>query len=221
MTEGMGVDVVIDNLPRYLEGFGMTLVLLLVSGVAALILGTIIAAMRISPIASLRGFATVYTELIRNTPLTLVLFFCAIVLPYLGSRLDYPTAAMIGLSVYTSPFVAEALRSGINGVPVGQAEAARSVGLGFGQTVGLIVLPQAFRMTIPPLINVFIALTKNTSVAGGFFVFELFAVGRELANANGQAVIAVLLGVATFYLIITIPLGLIAGQLERKWVVQR
>jgi glutamate transport system permease protein len=215
------VDAVIENLPRYLEGFAMTLQLLLVSGVSALVLGTLIAAMRISPIASLRGFATVYTELVRNTPLTLVIFFCAIVLPYLGSRLPYEVAAMIALSIYTSPFVAEALRSGINGVPVGQAEAARSVGLGFGQTVGLIVLPQAFRMTIPPLINVFIALTKNTSVAGGFFVVELFAVGRELANANGDAVIAILLGVATFYLVITIPLGLIAGQLERKWVVQR
>jgi glutamate transport system permease protein len=215
------VDAVIENLPRYLEGFAMTLQLLLVSGVSALVLGTLIAAMRISPIASLRAFATVYTELVRNTPLTLVIFFCAIVLPYLGSRLPYEVAAMIALSIYTSPFVAEALRSGINGVPVGQAEAARSVGLGFGQTVGLIVLPQAFRMTIPPLINVFIALTKNTSVAGGFFVVELFAVGRELANANGDAVIAILLGVATLYLVITIPLGLIAGQLERKWVVQR
>ncbi|MFC5790467.1 amino acid ABC transporter permease [Agromyces tardus] len=215
------MDAVIENLPRYLEGFAMTLQLLLVSGVSALVLGTLIAAMRISPIASLRGFATVYTELVRNTPLTLVIFFCAIVLPYLGSRLPYEVAAMIALSIYTSPFVAEALRSGINGVPVGQAEAARSVGLGFGQTVGLIVLPQAFRMTIPPLINVFIALTKNTSVAGGFFVVELFAVGRELANANGDAVIAILLGVATLYLVITIPLGLIAGQLERKWVVQR
>lgn len=215
------MDAVIENLPRYLEGFAMTLQLLLVSGVSALVLGTLIAAMRISPIASLRGFATVYTELVRNTPLTLVIFFCAIVLPYLGSRLPYEIAAMIALSIYTSPFVAEALRSGINGVPVGQAEAARSVGLGFGQTVGLIVLPQAFRMTIPPLINVFIALTKNTSVAGGFFVVELFAVGRELANANGDAVIAILLGVATLYLAITIPLGLIAGQLERKWVVQR
>jgi glutamate transport system permease protein len=215
------VDAVIENLPRYLEGFAMTLQLLLVSGISALVLGTLIAAMRISPIASLRGFATVYTELVRNTPLTLVIFFCAIVLPYLGSRLPYEVAAMIALSIYTSPFVAEALRSGINGVPVGQAEAARSVGLGFGQTVGLIVLPQAFRMTIPPLINVFIALTKNTSVAGGFFVVELFAVGRELANANGDAVIAILLGVATLYLVITIPLGLIAGQLERKWVVQR
>ena len=215
------MDAVIANLPTYFEGFRMTVLLLVASGISALILGTVIAAMRISPVSSLRAFATVYTELVRNTPLTLVLFFCAIVLPYLGSNLEYEVAAIVGLSVYTSPFIAEALRSGINGVPVGQAEAARSVGLGFGQTVGIVVLPQAFRMTIPPLINVFIALTKNTSVAGAFFVFELFAAGRELANANGDAVIAILLGVATLYLLITIPLGVIAARLERKWVVQR
>jgi glutamate transport system permease protein len=215
------VDVVIDNLPRYFDGFRLTLLLLVVSGLAALVIGTIIAAMRISPVASLRGFATVYTELVRNTPLTLVLIFCAFVLPYLGSELPYVIAAMIGLSVYTSPFIAEALRSGINGVPVGQAEAARSVGLGFGQTVGLVVFPQAFRMTVPPLINVFIALTKNTSVAGGFFVAELFTIGKELANAYGNAVVAILLGVATFYLVITVPLGFLASRLERRWVVQR
>ncbi|WP_353809559.1 amino acid ABC transporter permease [Agromyces sp. SYSU T00194] len=215
------MDAVFDNLPRYFDGFTVTLLLLAVSSVFALVLGTVIAAMRISPVASLRGFATVYTEIVRNTPLTLVLFFCAIVLPYLGSTLSYTVAAMIGLSVYTSPFVAEALRSGINGVAVGQAEAARSVGLGFGQTVTLVILPQAFRMTVPPLINVFIALTKNTSVAGGFFVAELFTIGKELANARGDQVIAVLLGVATFYLLITVPLGLVATQLERKWVVQR
>ncbi|MET0716456.1 MAG: amino acid ABC transporter permease [Mycetocola sp.] len=215
------MDVVIDNLPRYLSGFGLTVLLLVVSAVAAIIIGTIIAAMRISPVASLRGFATVYTELVRNTPLTLVLFFCAIILPYLGADFSYLVFAMIGLSVYTSPFVAEALRSGINGVPIGQAEAARSLGLGFGQSVGLVILPQAFRMTIPPLINVFIALTKNTSVAGGFFVAELFTVGKELANANGNAVIAVLLGVATFYLIITVPLGLLAAQIEKRVAVQR
>ncbi|WP_353816721.1 amino acid ABC transporter permease [Agromyces sp. SYSU T00266] len=215
------MDAVLDNFPLYLQGFGTTVLLLLVSGIAALVIGTLIAAMRISPVPSLRWFATVYTELVRNTPLTLVLFFCAFVLPQLGSRLDYVTAAAIGLSVYTSPFVAEALRSGVNGVPVGQAEAARSVGFGFAQTVGLIVLPQAFRMTIPPLINVFIALTKNTSVAGGFFVVELFAVGRTVANARGDQVIPVLLGVATFYLLITVPLGLLAARLERRWVVQR
>lgn len=215
------MDAVIDNLPFYFQGFGTTLLLLVVSGLAALVIGTLVAAMRISPVPSLRWFATGYTELVRNTPLTLVLFFTAIVLPLLGSRLDFVTAAIIGLSVYTSPFIAEALRSGINGVPVGQAEAARSVGFGFSQTVGLIVLPQAFRMTVPPLINVFIALTKNTSVAGGFFVVELFAVGRILANARGDAVIPLLLGVATFYLLITVPLGLLAGRLERRWVVQR
>lgn len=215
------MDAVIENLPTYLSGFGTTVLLLVVSGLAALVIGTIVAAMRISPVATLRTVATVYTEIVRNTPLTLVLIFCAFVLPYLGSRMPYLVAAIIALSVYTSPFVAEALRSGINGVPVGQAEASRSVGLGFRQTVSLVILPQAFRMTIPPLINVFIALTKNTSVAGGFFVIELFAVGKQLANDNGDAVIPILLGVATFYLIITVPLGLLAVQLERKWVVQR
>ncbi len=215
------MQAVFDNLPTYFNGFSMTLLLLVVAGVAASVIGTIIAAMRISPVASLRGFATVYTELVRNTPLTLVLFFCALILPYFGFEASYVVFAMIGLSVYTSPFVAEALRSGINGVPIGQAEAARSLGLGFGQSIGLVILPQAFRMTVPPLINVFIALTKNTSVAGGFFVIELFAVGRELANANGNAVIAILLGVATFYLIITVPLGILAGRIEKRVAVQR
>ncbi len=215
------MDAVIENLPRYLSGFLLTLQLLVVSGVAAFIIGTLVAAMRISPVASLRGFATVYTELVRNTPLTLILFFCAFILPYFGADLSYLVFAMIGLSVYTSPFVAEALRSGINGVPIGQAEAARSLGLGFGQSVSLVILPQAFRMTIPPLINVLIALTKNTSVAGGFFVAELFTIGKELANANGDAVIAILLGVATFYLIITIPLGFLAGRIEKRVAVRR
>jgi len=215
------VNVVIDNLPLYLEGFGQTLSLLLLAGVSALVLGTVVAVMRISPVPSLSGFAAVYTEVVRNTPLTLVLFFCAIILPYLGSELPYFWCAVIGLTVYTSPFVAEALRSGVNGVPVGQAEAARSLGLGFGQTVGIIIFPQAIRMVIPPLINVLIALTKNTSVAGAFFVADLFGVGRTLANANGNAVVAVLLAVATFYLLITIPLGILAGRLEKRFAVQR
>ncbi|MFB2586122.1 amino acid ABC transporter permease [Herbiconiux liukaitaii] len=215
------MNVVIDNLPLYLEGFGQTLSLLLISGLAALVLGTVVAVMRISPIPSLSGFAAVYTELLRNTPLTLVLFFCAIILPYLGSELPYFWCAIIGLTLYTSPFVAEAIRSGVNGVPIGQAEAARSLGLGFGQTVGIVIFPQAIRMVIPPLINVLIALTKNTSVAGAFFVADLFGVGRTLANANGNAVIAILLAVATFYLLITIPLGILAGRLEKKFVVQR
>jgi glutamate transport system permease protein len=215
------MNAIIENLPRFLDGFGMTLLLLVVSGTGALVLGTVVAAMRIAPVPSLNGFAAFYTETLRNTPLTLVLFFCAIILPYLGSTLPYLACAIIGLTLYTSPFVAEALRSGINGVPVGQAEAARSLGLGFRQSVTLVIFPQAFRMVIPPLINVLIALTKNTSVAGGFFVVELFTVAKELSNANGNAVIAILVAIAAFYLVITIPLGILSARLERRLVVQR
>jgi glutamate transport system permease protein len=215
------VEQLISLAPEFWEGFRVTLLLLAVSGVLALVLGTVIAAMRISPVASLRVFASVWTEVARNTPLTLVFFFFAFIVPFLGLRLPYVALAIFALTYYTSPFVAEALRSGINGVPVGQAEAARSIGLGFGQSVSLVVLPQAFRMTIPPLINVYIALTKNTSVAGGFFVAELFASTRELTNANGNIVIPILLVTAALYLVVTVPLGLFAGALERKLVVRR
>jgi glutamate transport system permease protein len=112
--------------------------------------------------------------------------------------------------------VCEAVRSGINSVAVGQAEAARAIGLTFGQTLGLVVLPQAVRSVIPPLINVLIALTKNTSVAAGFAVVELLATGRRLALANPAEALWALAGVAIFYLVITVPAGYLAGVLERK-----
>ena len=215
------MQVIFDNFGAYLQGFGVTLQLLGMGALGAALLGGIVAVLRISPISSLRALATGYTELIRNTPLTLVFFFFAIVLPTLQIQLDYVLSAGIALAVYTSPFVAEALRSGINGVPIGQAEAARSLGFGFGETVSLVVLPQALRMVVPPLINVFIALTKNTSVAAGFYVAELVATSKVLVNANGNAVIPILLGVAFFYLVITVPLGQIAGRIERKVAVLR
>lgn len=199
----------------------MTVLLLAVSGGLSLVLGTVITALRISPVPVLRWFAAIWTEVARNTPLTLVFFFTAFVLPMLGVRAPFLLLALVALTYYTSPFVAEALRSGINGVPVGQAEAARSIGLGFGQTVTLVVLPQAFRMTIPPLINVYIALTKNTSVAGGFFVVEMFATTRQLVNDNGNIVLQLLLVAAALYLVVTVPLGFAAVQLEKRWVVSR
>jgi len=215
------MQAVIDNLPLLLEGFGMTLLLLVVSGAAALLIGVVAAVMRISPVPSLRWVATGYTELLRNTPLTLVFAFCIFVVPSLGVRIDFLPLALVALTAYTSPFVAEALRSGFNGVPVGQAEAARSIGLGFGQILRLVILPQALRMSVPPLINVLIALTKNTSVAGGFFIVELVATGRQLANANGNAVIEILLAVAILYLVITVTLGLVAGRVEKGLRVLR
>lgn len=215
------MDVIIDNLPFYLEGFWMTVLLLVMTVLFGLPLGILVAAMRISPVSSLRVTGTVYTEWLRNTPLTLVFFFMAFVLPKLGVQLNYTVAAIIALTLYTAPFFAEAIRSGVNSVPVGQAEAARSIGLTFTQTLSLVVMPQAVRSVIPPLINVIIALTKNTSVATGFFVLTLVSVGQRLANAHGDKVIPVLLGVAFFYLLLTIPLGQLADRLEKAVVVAR
>jgi glutamate transport system permease protein len=210
------MDVVVDNLPLYWDGFQMTLRLTLVSAVAALVLGTLLGGFRVSPVPTLRGFGTVYVELLRNTPLTLVFFFMVFVAPQLGVKLPFETSAYVALSLYTAAFVCEAVRSGVNSVGIGQAEAARAIGLTFTQTMSQVVLPQALRTVVPPLINIFIALTKNTSVAVGFFVTELMAVGIRLANRNPADVIAVLVGVAVFYLAITVPAGILAGRLERR-----
>ncbi|MCU1434020.1 MAG: amino acid transporter permease [Pseudarthrobacter sp.] len=216
------MEVILENLPLYWEGLLRTLFLSVVSGIIALIVGTLLAAARVSPVAALRGFSMVYVEVLRNTPLTIAFFFAAIVLPRLGVTFEqFEVAAIIALSAYTAAFIAEAVRSGVNSVPIGQAEAARSIGMKFGQVLSLIILPQALRTVIPPLINILIALVKNSSVAGAFFVLELFGYGRQMANANGDQVMAVLLGVAFFYLLLTVPLGILASTVERKVAIAR
>ncbi|QCB93930.1 amino acid ABC transporter permease [Cellulomonas shaoxiangyii] len=213
----MDPTVIVDNAPAYLAGFRMTLQLTLVAGAGALVIGLVVAAMRVAPLGSLRRAAAVYTELLRNMPLTLIFFFTVIVLPQFGPVVPIGYwAAVLCLTAYTSAFVAEAVRSGINSVGVGQAEAARAIGLTFSQTLTSVVLPQAVRSVIPPLINVVIALTKNTSVAAGFAVVELVATGRRLAQSNPADVVMILVGVAICYLVITIPAGQLAGVLERR-----
>ena len=157
----------------------------------------------------------------RNTPLTLVFFFVVFVLPQVDILLPFFVFAVMALTIYHAAFFCEAVRSGINSVGVGQAEAARSIGLTFGQSLQLVVLPQAIRTVIPPLINVVIALIKNSSIAAAFAVIELTATGTRLANANGDAVIPILAGVAVCYLVLTLPSGWLAGQLERRVAVLR
>ena len=215
------MDAVLDNLATFRQGFLTTLALTVVSAVLALALGTLLAAMRVSPVPTLRAAGATYVELVRNTPLTVVFFFVVFVLPQLDILLPYFAFAVIALTVYHAAFFCEAVRSGINAVGVGQAEAARSIGLTFGQSLRLVVLPQAFRTVIPPLINVVIALIKNSSIAAAFGVVELTATGTRLANANGDAVIAVLVGVAVCYLVLTLPSGWLAGRLERRVAVAR
>jgi glutamate transport system permease protein len=211
------VQVIFDNLDLYWSGFRTTLSLTLISAAIALVLGTILGAFRVSPVPPLRWLGATYVELVRNTPLTLVFFFIVFVAPQLGYvSQSFFASAVVAMALYTAAFVCEAVRSGVNTVGLGQAEAARSIGLTFTQSLRLIVMPQAFRTVVPPLINIFIAHTKNTSVAGGFAVTELFAVGRRLGLANPGEGIALLIGVAVCYLIITIPAGILAGRVERK-----
>ena len=215
------MDAVLDNLDTFRQGFVTTLALTVVSTVLALALGTLLAAMRVSPVPTLRAAGTTYVEVVRNTPLTVVFFFAVFVLPQLDILLSFFTFAVIAVSVYQAAFFCEAVRWGINSVGVGQAEAARSIGLTFTQSLRLVVLPQAFRTVVPPLINVVIALTKNTSIAAAFGVVELTAITTRLANGNSDAVLAIFGGSAVCYLALTLTSGFLAGRLERRVAVAR
>ncbi|MFA4841893.1 MAG: amino acid ABC transporter permease [Agrococcus sp.] len=215
------MEALLSNGPLWWDGMRNTLVLTALTTLIGLPLGAVLAGMRVSPVAALRVAAAVFTELARNTPLTLVFFFVFFVLPRLGVTLDFFLSAVIALTFYTTAFFAEAIRSGINSVAFGQAEAARSVGLGFGLTMTEVILPQAIRSVVPPLINVIIALTKNTSVAMGFFIFVLTSVAQRLSTTNGDQVLQIFVGVALSYLLITVPLGQLADYLEQKWKVVR
>src|ERR687894_2418097 len=211
-----------DNFPLLRDAFLTTLSLAVVSGVCALVLGTALAGMRVSPVPPLRGLATFYVEVFRNTPLTVVFFFLAfgIVEIALQSPSRFITA-VAALSLYTAAFVCEALRSGINAVPPGQAEAARALGLTFGQSLRDIVLPQAFRTVVPPLGNVWIALAKNTSIAAGFAVTDLTAALQRLANLNADLLLAVFAAVVLGYLAITLPSAWLIRLIENRVAIVR
>jgi glutamate transport system permease protein len=209
-------DAVTDNLDILLGGLARTLGLSLLAAVVALIAGTAIAAMRVSPVPTLRWFGTFYVETVRNTPLTVVFFFAAFVLPQLDIVFSYFTFAVIALSAYHTAFVCEAVRSGINSVDPGQADAARAIGFTFSQTLRLVVLPQALRNVIQPLGTVGIALVKNSSIAAAFGVEELTAVIQRLATGNPDAVIAVLVVGIVGYLAITMPAAALLGVAERR-----
>ncbi|QHF24903.1 ABC transporter permease subunit [Rathayibacter sp. VKM Ac-2804] len=215
------MDVLLNNLDVFVPAFGNTLLLFVVSLVFALLLGTVVGAMRVSPVPIARAVGTVYVNTIRNTPLTLLMFFFAFGYPKLDlPDVGYTNLAITALSIYTATYVAEVLRSGINTVPIGQAEAARAIGLDFGLTMTQVVLPQAFRSVIPPLMSVLIALLKNTTVAAGFSVAEAGTIVRVL-NERGENSLIVVLWVALAFVILVTGLSLLQRQLEKKWRVAR
>jgi glutamate transport system permease protein len=215
------VQFFIDNFPLLRSAFLTTLSLSLLAGLVALVVGTLLAAMRVSPVLPLRGLATFYVETFRNTPLTVVFFFIIFGLPQIDFSVGFFTGAVLAVGLYTAAFVCEAVRSGINAVSPGQAEASRAIGLTFGQSLREVVLPQAFRTVVPPLGNVWIAMVKNTSIAAGFAVTELTASLQRLSNANGGEILLVLFAVVVGYMIITIPSAYGISRVERRVAILR
>ncbi|WP_329023939.1 amino acid ABC transporter permease [Streptomyces sp. NBC_00690] len=212
-----------------LEAFWVTVQLTVYSAIGSLIWGTLLAAMRVGPVPMMRAFGTGYVNVVRNTPLTVVIVACSLALHQtlgvsLGSE-DFKDIgfrlAVLGLVAYTGTFVCEALRSGINTVPVGQAEAARALGLSFSQVLTLIVLPQAFRSVVAPLANVLIALTKNTTVAAAIGVAEASLLMKEMIENESDAIFAVFSIFAFGFIVLTLPTGLLLGWVAKRVAVKR
>ncbi|AWI27525.1 amino acid ABC transporter permease [Streptomyces sp. ICN441] len=211
-----------------LGAFWTTVRLTVWSAIGSLIWGTALAAMRVSPVPVMRGFGAGYVNVVRNIPLTVIIVFTSLGLfQTLGVSLGADTFTMInfrlavlGLIAYTSAFVCEALRSGINTVPLGQVEAARALGLSFTQVLRLVVLPQAFRSVVGPLANVLIALTKNTTVAAAIGVPEAALLMREMIENEAQLILISAVFAAGF-IALTLPTGLFLGWVGKKVAVRR
>lgn len=215
-----------------LGAFWMTIYLAFFSAIGALLIGTVMAVMRVSPVGVLRWAGTTYVNIVRNTPLTLILVFCSLGILYIlqVSLADEqsPTSivdnnirwAIVGLAVYHAAFVCEALRSGVNTVPLGQAEAARAIGLTFWQSLTQVIMPQAFRGAIAPLGSVLIALIKNTTVASIIGVAEASGLMKEIME-NETASLGVFLIFAVGFVILTLPTGLLFTWMSQRLAVKR
>ncbi|MEX5260443.1 amino acid ABC transporter permease [Kocuria sp. CPCC 205258] len=208
--------------------FWVNLQLTFWAAIGSAVLGALVALMRISPIASLRLLGTTYVNLFRNTPLTIILVFLVLgVWSQLGINLssdfnrNFFLYAVIGLSLYHAAFVCEAIRSGVNTVPAGQAEAARAIGLSFLPAARLIVFPQALRGAITPLGNTLIALTKNTTVAAAASVTEISSLMKTMIEFRPDVIIAIFLVVALGFVLIVVPVGLLTTWASRKLAVKR
>ena len=216
-----------------LDALWMTIKLTLVAAVGSLVLGTLVAVLRMSPVPMLRFLGTSYINIFRNTPLTLIILSCNLVLwAKLGVELadskspDFFTTnnfrlAVLGLTVYHAAYVCEALRSGVNTIPLGQAEAARSIGLTFSQSLREVILPQAFRGAIVPLGNALIALTKNTTVAVVIGVMEMAAMLAKVTEDDPGLLNQAFSASALAFVALTLPTGLLVGYLGKELAVKR
>ncbi|MDQ0272717.1 putative glutamine transport system permease protein [Cytobacillus purgationiresistens] len=206
----MNFAILTENMDLFLEGFKITLISSVIALIASLLLGAFIAVLRIAPYKPLNWFGTAYVEFFRNIPLLVIMLSVYLIFPLKGI-----TAGTIGLIIYTTAFIAEAIRAGILSIPKGQLEAARSSGLTYSQAMRIVILPQAIKIVIPPLGNQFINLVKNSAllaaIAGGDLMYQ-----ADLISARTFATMDTYIFVAMFYLVLTIPLSLGVGYLEKR-----
>ncbi|MDR1473301.1 MAG: amino acid ABC transporter permease [Lactobacillales bacterium] len=212
------IDLIQHYLPNFLLGFKNTLSASLIALFFSFIIGTLMAIFQLSENRAIQTMARLYVEIFRNIPLIVIVMFFFTALPMQGVPLNNFQAGVIGLTIYTSSFIAETVRAGIQSVPKGQMEASLSQGFSYWEGMRYIVLPQAFKIVIPPLGNQFISLVKNSSILAMVAGFDLMYQGDFIASTTFQTIPSYIL-VGLFYLVITLPLSYFMAYLERKWNV--
>lgn len=212
------LNILVNNFPELMSGLGYTLMSSLIALVGSLIIGTAFALMEISTHRWVSVIGNIFVEVVRNIPLLVITMAFYVIVPQYIAQIDGFTAGTIGLTIYTSAFIAETVRAGIQSVAVGQMEGARSVGMTYSQAMIQIIFPQAFKIVIPPLGNQFINLVKNSSILAFVAGFDLMYQGKIIANATFNT-FDTYLAVGVLYLILTMPLSYFMRYLEKKWAV--
>lgn len=215
------MEALIEYSDDIFDGFWITLLLFVWSAAGSLVFGTVLVAMRVSPIPVARAFATFYVHVTRNAPSILLFVIVVFGFPVLKIQFSFFTYAVIALTLYKSGFVCEALRSGIQAIQPGQTEAARSLGMTTGQVLRYIVLPQGFRSSIQPVNNTLIALLKSTAIAAGFGVTEATYQLDELVRDRPDVLYILFFGIAAGYIILTLAISGIAQLVEKRVEVVR
>lgn len=196
-------------------GLGWTVLSSVIALFFSLIIGTVFAIMEVLPSKAMRVIGRAYVEIFRNIPLLVITMFFYLVVPMYVVKINGFAAGTIGLTLYTSAFIAETIRSGIQSVSGGQMEGARSTGMSYWQAMRYIILPQAFKIVIPPLGNQFVNLVKNSSILAFVAGFDLMYQANSIASTTFDTINSYLV-VGVLYLIITLPLSYYMQHLEKK-----
>lgn len=205
-----------DNLLFLLEGLAITLQVAFISIVLSFLIGILIGTLRYAKIPVLSQLLAILVETVRNLPLLLIIFFTYFALPEAGLKLEIMTAAIAALTIFESALLSEIVRSGLNSIEKGQIEAARSSGLSYVQTMGHIILPQALRRMVPPIVSQFISLLKDTSLAVVIALPELMNHAQIINGRNINFVVPIFLIVAVMYFIVNYSLSLVSRRLENR-----